>query len=100
MSYYRYVRHDIVECGVETIEKISSRPLRSHVVRVRAATGVTQQVIKCRYYDLFFIESIVFSHLSVIRDYIPRTLFLDDCFNEECNEFTRILFRKSTHGCF
>lgn len=34
-----------------------------HVARVRAATGVTQQVIKCWYYYLLFVESIdYFSH--------------------------------------
>jgi len=61
---------------METIEKIFSRPLRSHVVRVRAATGVTQQVIKCQYYDLLFVESIVSLHLFAIRDYIPLHIIL------------------------
>ena len=52
-------------------------------VYVRAATGVTQQVIKCRYYNLLFVESIVFLHLSAIWDYIPCALFLDDRLSEE-----------------
>lgn len=40
-----------------------------HVARVRAATGVTQQVIKCVYYDLLFVEFIdYFSGLTTLYD--------------------------------
>lgn len=43
-----------------------------HVVRVRAATGVTQQVIKCWYYDLLFVESTdCLSYMSIMQDHIP-----------------------------
>lgn len=53
-----------------------------HVARVRAATGVTQQVIKCRYYYLLFVESI--SCLSTIQNCIPYILCFDDYFENRC----------------